>query len=184
MRRQVVALALALGLTTGCGIGTEEAPRALATDSDAYRLVAPDQRPAGVGTFRAGVYLVQNRRLVRVERQFPSTPEPQSVVETLALGPTEVEQGSGLTTALVLGAGTRVLSVRGSTAVVAVAQPSAEGRDEVLGYAQLVLTLVDLPGIDDVLFQRDGQPLHVPRADGSLSNGALTGEDYRALLPS
>ena len=59
--------------------------------------------------------------------------------------------------------------------------PDAARSDEVLGYAQIVLTLTG-QGATAVRFTRDGEQLDVPRADGSLTAQPLVRGDYTSLL--
>jgi spore germination protein GerM len=49
--------------------------------------------------------------------------------------------------------------------------------------AQVVCTLTAQPGIGQVAFTIGGQPASLPTGDGTLATGAVTREDYRALLP-
>jgi hypothetical protein len=56
--------------------------------------------------------------------------------------------------------------------------------DQALALAQVVCTLTSLPGVAQVLFTLDGEPVDIPRADGSLTNEPVSRLDYRVLLPT
>ncbi|MDH6463718.1 hypothetical protein M2302_003915 [Micromonospora sp. A200] len=72
----------------------------------------------------------------------------------------------------------------GSQAQVAVneAADDAGRSDEVLAYGQIVCTLTSRHEVTTVAFLRDGAPLGVPRADGSLAVQPLTRADYAPLI--
>jgi hypothetical protein len=62
-------------------------------------------------------------------------------------------------------------------------RPAEAGRsDTALAFGQIVCTLATRPSAAAVGFTHSGQPLGVPRADGSLSPGLLTAADYATLL--
>lgn len=54
--------------------------------------------------------------------------------------------------------------------------------DEILAYGQIVCTLTGRFDVSAVSFTRDGKPLEVPRADGTLTSEPLRGSDYAGLL--
>ena len=54
--------------------------------------------------------------------------------------------------------------------------------EQQLALAQLVFTLTALPGIGQVVFERGGVPIDVPRSDGSLVSGVITREDFAGVL--
>ena len=118
-------------------------------------------------------------------RRSASTDSVRTALQLLLRGPSDVESAQGLSTALgpeaVLLADVEQV---GPTVTVPLADAAGGlGRsDEVLAYAQVVATLTALPGVASVRFVRDGAPLPVPRADGSLADGPLRRSDYSALL--
>lgn len=58
------------------------------------------------------------------------------------------------------------------------------GRNQLLAFAQLVCTLTAQPGIGSVAFTVDGQPIEVPRGDGSLTSGSVSRDAYASLITS
>ena len=179
-----LAVALAL-LAAGCGVSAESQPRALDPGSAPFRSIAQSPTAAPVGAGRALVYLVRGGAIVAVVRRVPEPPTPDAVLAALVVGPSGRESDAGLTTAVLSGT---TLDKQGTAARVAYVDVPASattesGRnDEVIAYAQIVVTLTALPAVTGVRFLRDGQSLDVPRADGSLVRIPLTRRDYTPLL--
>lgn len=182
MSRRQAVLVVALLLASACGLPSEETPRPI----EAQELGPTATGPAlPLGARSTTLYLVRDAALAPVTRRTASVGSPSTALQLLLRGPSPTESVQGLSSAV--GPETVVLDdvVRtGSTVVVPLAAtPDGLGRsDEVLAYAQVVATLTSLPGVAAVRFVRDGEALSVPRADGSLSDGALTRSDYAELL--
>ena len=101
----------------------------------------------------------------------------------LLAGPTDTERSGGLGSALP--GGNPIGEIRLSNGQAAVDITVAEGAvrsDEVLAVGQVVCTLDARPDVNAVIFISGGQPIEVPRADGSLSEGPLTTADYASLV--
>lgn len=178
-------MVLALLLAAGCGVSAESQPRSLDPGSAPFRGIGESATAAPVGAGRALVYLVRDGAIVAVVRRVPEPPTAEAVLAALVVGPSERESDAGLTTAVL--SGTTLDRQEPSARVAYVDVPETDetesGRsDEVLAYAQIVVTLTSLPSVTGVRFLRDGQPLDVPRADGSLARAPLTRRDYTALL--
>lgn len=176
---------LAVVLLAGCGVQTEQAARPLA--DRASPSADPSGSPALVpGSRPTTLYLVRDAVLAPVIRRTSAAGSPSAALQLLLRGPSRLEARQGLTTAL--GPDAVLLEqvqVRGTEVVVPLRELPAEGlvrSDEVLAYAQVVTTLTALRGVSTVVFTRDGMPLDVPRADGSIAPGPLTRRDYAALL--
>lgn len=182
-RDSALAISLALALC-GCGIAGESKPRLLDPNAALYRELAASPSAAPTGPARVRVYLVRDNSLVAVVRSVPSLADLSAVAQALLVGATKSESDAGLTSA----APRQVNSVTlgpGGVAVVdlPVAATGDQARsDETLGFAQLVLTLDDLPTVQAVRFTKDGSPLAVPRGDGSITDVPLTRRDYLDLL--
>jgi spore germination protein GerM len=182
--RPGLSVALAL-LAAGCGVRAESQPRTLDPGTAPFRSIGQSPTAAPVGTGRALVYLVRGGVVVAVVRRVPQPPTPDAVLTALVVGPSGRESDAGLTTAVLSGT---TLDKQGTAAGIAYVDVPASsttesGRnDEVLAYAQVVVTLTALPAVTGVRFLRDGQPLEVPRADGSLARVPLTRRDYTTLL--
>jgi spore germination protein GerM len=184
--RSPAGLALALAvLAAGCGVRAESQPRTLDPGSVPFRSIGQSPTAAPVGAGRALVYLVRDGAIVAVVRRFPEPPTPEAVLAALVVGPSGRESDAGLTTAVLPGTTFDKQGIAAGVAYVDVPASSTteSGRnDEVLAHAQVVVTLTALPAVTGVRFLRDGQPLDVPRADGSLARVPLTRRDYTALL--
>jgi hypothetical protein len=136
------------------------------------------------GSVRERLFLVRDGALVPVVRHVPTQPTAEALVTDLLAAPDDAERAAGLTTALLGAPPVTAVHVVNGLAQVELAQP-AEGatrNDDQLAYAQIVSTLTARPDITGVVFVRDGQPLGVPRGDGSRSTGPLTAADYANLI--
>lgn len=180
--RRIVGAAV-LVLLAGCGVTPERDARALDPNAGPYRIVTQDRVLPPAGSHRISIFLVRNGALVLIPRRIPEQPTPAAVLTALSAGPSESEKSDGLTTGLPPGTDATVRLIDGGTVTVALPQPAeANSRsDAVLAFGQIVLSLTSLPTVTGVLFEQDGQPLQVPRADGSLSTAALRRVDYAAL---
>lgn len=181
MRRLfLIALTTTL-MAAACGVPVDDQPRNLErSQPSGSNTPAPDR----YGTAIERLYLVREGELARAVRRVPSLPTPQQMLTDLLAGPTRAEQQDGLTSALTTTQITGI-TVTQRRATVAVAQPPDHGArtDEMLAYGQIVCTLTSQGAeVGTVSFTRDGNPLGVPRGDGSLSTAPLTIADYATLL--
>jgi hypothetical protein len=76
------------------------------------------------------------------------------------------------------------VDVRGGVATVSLTEAFADlpAQEQRLAVAQVVLTFTERPGIGQVLFTVAGQPVDVPRADGSLARTTVSADDYSSLV--
>jgi len=180
--RRLLVLLLALALT-GCGVPRDSQPRDI-DDPQAQGSSGPLAADAGTAIVR--LYLVRDGMLVRVIRRVPTVQTPSGQLQQLLKGPTASESADGLTSALstmeVIG-----MTIMNRRATVNIAESADQGArsDEVLAYGQIVCTLTSQGAdVGTVSFVRGGEPLAVPRADGSLVDNSLTIADYAGLLES
>ncbi|MEO3926636.1 GerMN domain-containing protein [Micromonosporaceae bacterium B7E4] len=145
-------------------------------------MTAPTASPTGAVGER--LYYVRDERLVVVTRQVPTPSAPAALLEALLAGPSEQERDAGLSTALTGVDPMTTVRVTGDGATIDVGDRLAEaGRtDEILAFGQIVCTIAGHPSVNHVTFRHDGEPLGIPRADGSLSQAPLTCPDYGTLL--
>jgi hypothetical protein len=173
--------ALLLGLLAGCGVGAQsrEEPVSLA-DS----LPAPPRPSVGAGGEQVVVYFVDGVRLEPAPRAVPAR-QPQPALDQLLAGPTRAEVLSGMRTALSPqhlteptgpdGRGTLSVTVtRGFTSI--------GGGNQLLAVAQVVWTLTQFPGIDEVCFVLDGGQVAVPTDEG-LTDQPVDRADYTSVVP-
>lgn len=180
-----LAVAMLLVLLAGCGVPTDDQPRAVEAPYGPFPTPSTAvSDPAG--RFTEALYFVRDDRLVLVRRRLDVLPTVDQHLEHLLAGPNEAERAEGLATALfgaVTVAGIRLTETRAEVDVPSVAEGAGRS-DEVFAFGQIVCTLTARPEVDSVSFLRDGAPLGVPRADGSLSSGPLTAADYVELSDS
>lgn len=107
----------------------------------------------------------------------------ENVLDQLADGPSEVDLGAGLGTALPPEGWLELVAIADRTAHLRVSNddPVATNR-VVLATAQTVLSLTSIPGVDRVKVEDDAEPLQVPRSSGELADEPLRYDDYRSLL--
>ncbi|TDC76348.1 hypothetical protein E1193_24065 [Micromonospora sp. KC606] len=181
-RRLVVCVLLGALALAGCGVPAEDEPRAIRTPVG-VGMPPPTTVGPESGRVTQPLCLARDGRLVRVVRQVDVAGDVELHLRRLLAGPSPAEQARGLGSALpgaVDITGGRLVDGR---AEVGVAPPDDEsGRtDEVLAYGQIVCTLDARDDVNGVSFVREGRPLAVPRADGSLFPGPLTAADYAAV---
>jgi len=183
-RHRALAAVLACLLVTGCGVPADDVPHDLDRPQSANRASAPAADPLGPATER--LFLVHDGKLVRTLRRVPAPRTPSQMVHDLLAGPTEAEQQDGLTSALsTMNVGAVTLEQRRAAVEVGAASEQGGRSDEVLAYGQIVSTLTSQGAdVGTVSFTRGGQPLAVPRGDGSLSTAPLTVADYAQLIES
>jgi hypothetical protein len=188
-----------------CGTSAEDNPRLVAEDELEFELglpatteattttatSPPTTRPPGTlpepATQPVTIYFVdEDDLLVPTQRELRAPPDNTSVLSALLNGPDRDEGRRGLRSTLPAGAVTRVNVDRGVAEVELAPGLFDEilPRDQVLAFAQLVLTLTAQPGIGQVEFRSDGEDISGQRGDGSLARPGtpLTREDYLELL--
>jgi spore germination protein GerM len=188
-----VTLALALALV-GCGVPTDDSPRALPDDIVPAELVAANpvttttSVPLG-STARVRVFFVggvDTERLVPVDRTVQAPADVERVLAQLALGPNREETSRGLRSAILPGTVINSVLVESNIAIVDLAKGhsvSRPGTDFILALAQMVYTATELPGVGGVRFTLDGQRANVPNATGVETAGAVGRGSYAAYAP-
>lgn len=183
-RRLIPPLILTVGLLAGCGVPVDDAPRTVQVPPGPFPTPVIGSAPAPAGRVDEPLCFVRDDQLDCVVRRVDALPDVDVHLQHLLAGPAGTEREIGLTSALpgtVTVAGVRLT---GTLAEVDVREAGDEtGRsDEVLAFGQIVCTLAGRGDVDSVSFRRDGQPLDVPRADGSLSRQPLSAADYLSLV--
>ncbi|WCN79458.1 GerMN domain-containing protein [Micromonospora sp. LH3U1] len=181
--RHLLAVALT-ALLTGCGVPTDAAPRTVQPPRGPFQSSAPADTRAPAGPAVETVCLVRDNRIISVVRRVNRPPTVEDQLRHLLAGPSSAERDGDLTSALPGAVDAAGATVTGTQARVAVDAPvdDAGRSDEILAFGQIVCTLTSRDDITTVVFLRDGKPLGVPRADGSLSEQPLTRADYATLI--
>ncbi len=186
----VVPIALAGSLLVGCGIAPEDGARTLDPETVPFGLLEPETAPPSpppVGDQEGTaveVFFVSDVALASVARRVPDAGELEVFVDLLVEGPAASESALGLRTALSDNQVDEVVTSRG-TASVDLTETFSElaQEDQAAAIAQLVFTLTSRPGIGRVGFTLEGEPIEVPRGDGSLTADALSRDDFPDRSP-
>lgn len=190
MKRTLTLMLLAL-LLAACGVPTgneaemvEDVPFGLLDPqaSEPADTAAPAEGPS------VQIYLVDpaTLRLAAVERRLGEGEASLSDVMGILLnGPTRAELRQGLITALVDEDAVAATELVGGVASVDLTQQFTllDGPTQRIAIAQVVLTLTGRPGVGRVSFTLVGQPIDIPRGDGTLAQGSVSRDNYRELLP-
>lgn len=187
--------AVVLFLLGGCGLPSGSSPVQVPKNEVPYGLLEPaTQSPTptltpGVPLSAATIFLADGlQRLVPVDVQLPTATLPllvQSVLNRLAVGPSERERATGLVTDLAPGT---TLVLRGMSAGTATIELQQAGQDpptgkQVVAVGQIVLTATSVVGVDRVQFVKEGTLIQVPVPPaGNLTLEPLLDSTYSALL--
>lgn len=183
----VTALAVALA---ACGVPAEDSATLAQPGDVPFDLLGPPAETTSSTspaerTDVVDVYLAQNERLAAVKRKVPFPAVPESILEVLVDGPTEVEVARGYSTALF---GEDVIFVRsvgvsGGVATIDLGPSFNDVTNKILALGQIVFTLTGLPGIGLVRFTRDQAPTAVPRSNGEVTTDSVSKDDYSLVAP-
>lgn len=184
-RRRLRALLLVLCTLSASACGIDAQPSPTVIESAA---LPPEQAPAEAEEEDAPdatvVYLVNGERLQPVNRSHRTS--VAAAVEALLEGPRDTELTLGLRSAIP--AGTELLgsSIVGDEIRLDLSEDftSIVGEEYLLALGQLVFTATATGLVERVSISIEGTPVPVSRADGQLSTGAVTQEDYAALAPA
>lgn len=182
MRRIGLLAAAIVVLLGGCGVGAQDEPHGV--DLPRHPLTAPSAgATVPVGEVAQVLCLVRDGKLAQTVRRTPTYPGVQAELDSLVAGPTPAERAAGLGSAV---SGVALIGRLLPGAEVGVEVPDVEEgsarNDEILAYGQIVCTLTARADVSAVVFTRGGQPLEVPRSDGTLTSGPLRSSDYADLL--
>lgn len=185
--RGAVLAAVALA-AAGCGVTAEDG--ATLADAEDVPFGLLDPAPAvespleGATGTAVPVFLVRpdGPQLVGVARLAPSG-ALSSRLDVLAEGPTAAEEASGLRSALPGPEAVTSVELSGGVAGVDLSRDFTElsGSDQLLAIAQMVFTLTERTDVARVGFTLDGEPVQVPRGDGSLTSDPVARADYADL---
>jgi hypothetical protein len=193
MRRLVSCLvsclvAPAMLILAACGLPADDGPRVIGPERLPPALVEPLDATTSTGAPAApetpvSVWMVREDGLISVRRFVPEPLEREAVVAALLAG-TTADDPPGVRSAWTDPDQVGEVTVAAGTASVELTDRFADvpASDQLFAVAQMVFTLTGLPGIGQVQFVRDGEPVSLPAADGSTSLGPVSSDDYRALV--
>ena len=188
------ALAVVTLGVVGCGIPTDDNPRAISRENVPDD-VADDTTEAtpSQSTVVAPIYLVQSPddpRLVSVERRVPADspaagPDPAAVLETLLTATANPQEQAGGITNLIP-QDTRLASqpelARGTLVVDLTSEIFAvQGENQRAAFGQIVCTANQLDGVHFVRFLVQGESTEVQADSGATSGPVTCADDYERL---
>ncbi|MCM4085048.1 GerMN domain-containing protein [Paractinoplanes hotanensis] len=187
MNRRLAALATTALLLAGCGVPAEQTPRELPPSrglSEPSEPAGPAEPQRSEGTVAQPIYFVRNDKLVAVIRRIHTPATVDDLRQALHAGPTDAEEDADITSVLTGTLTITGIRISGTRATVEVIDNLTDinRTDKILAFGQIVCTLTSRPKVTTVTFLRNGQPLDIPRGDGSLSGQPATAEHYRALI--
>jgi spore germination protein GerM len=195
MRRAVLLLAL-VGLAA-CGIPLDDETQSIADDAVPFELLdeaatTTTSTTAPPGSTTAApetvhLYLVRNDRIERRTRSVPAPTGIEERLEMLADVVLAADTEAGYRSAVPPGAFTaNQPAPRGGVATVDVSAEftAVPTKEQVLAFAQITYTLTDLPGIGQVIFTQNGEPINAVDDEGVSVSGPVTEDTYRDLFAS
>lgn len=184
----LASVVVAASVAGACGVPTDGSPREISADELPPGLVeAPSTTATSTPKGDAEVvqlYYVLEDELAPAFGDVTRPARVDAVLRALLDGPAEEFADEGYRSALPQGE-ELVLSaeLRAGVSRVELMPTFREipAADQVLAVGQIVLTLTARPGVGQVRFVLDGQPIAVPRADGSVTTQTVSRDDYTAL---
>ncbi len=132
------------------------------------------------------LYFVDGSQLVAVDTPVPAPARLRAQLDALGTGPPEDAFETGIRTAVPPDLVHGLRLVPGGVTVDLNSEPfsQVDSQDQRTVVAQIVLTLTARPGIEEVHFTMDGEPMRVYQREGVLSEPGepVTREDYEELL--
>lgn len=187
-RRWGSALIVVVGLfgSGACAVPLEDDAHVIPGEEFPYDLDATPGTDASVeatGSGSATVFLLRDDELVEVPRAVADPADLTGLLTELTSSLTPAETAQGLRRAL---NDTSLLGGVDRTGRVATVElhPGFDllvPHEQQLALAQIVYTLTERDEVDRVQFSREGEPLTIPTATGSLVNGPVSRYDYRSL---
>ena len=187
--RRLAPVFLAL-LLTACGVPQDQEPRALSKDGVPFGLLSTSTTQTTVvvdePSALAVVYFVRDDRLIPVQRQVRAPASSGRLLDALLEGPSEAESEAGFRTAISSEARVRDVTTSAGVVTIELTDEFVEvaGQDQILALAQIVFTATETDATGAVRFRLAGEPVEVPRGDGTLTSAPLTRADYAALAPA
>ena len=179
--RRVLLVAVCL-VVAGCGVPSQSSPHVI-RDAALPRDTATT-RPTIAAVVDARVFFVRGTRPVPVTRRAAGS-GLDDVLDALLAGPTDAEVAGGLRTTLPADASVPVVGVTAdgvATLEIGALLDGVTGQEQILAFAQLVLTATDAGQVASVIFERAGHHVEAPTVDGTLVSRPLTSGDYASLL--
>lgn len=182
--RPVLGVVAALALAgAACGVQGQDKPVGIDRSRVPFELAGTTPTTEPPGRTPVAVYFLRGDQLAKYQGATSGPPTALGVVEALIAGPDAAGRAAGLSSAFPQGTVVRSVGVTNGVAAVDLETSLADAprRDQVSALAQLVFSLTELSGVDQVRLLLDGEPVEVLRADGTVTRQALDREDFREL---
>jgi spore germination protein GerM len=129
------------------------------------------------------VFLNENGKLYRATRKVKPPVNFDELLRELKDGPTRAELAGGVRSAVPDDDTFESATFSGGTAIVDLAKPfnARSSNDQLLALAQIVYTMTARPGVGQVQFTLQGSSIDTPRADGTVTTGPVSRNDYLPL---
>ena len=189
---------LVAAIAGGCGLSTNDKPETIKDNVPPDLLdteTATPDTPIG-STESVKVWFLRtdrlgDTRLVERERLVPRPATQVSVLESLIQDPpTDVERTGGISTAIpedvTLAGQPRLRSSEGDGVLTVALSDDfydLQGETARNAFAQIVFTATELPGVDKVQFERDGEVFNAVDGDGQSRRDPLSRDSYDKLRP-
>jgi hypothetical protein len=190
-----VAGAAAALMMTSCGLPGGGSVRTIDDASVPYRLLESDPpspgplQPEGDPGPVPVVFWVTGDHRVVPEATGASCDAPVEVLvdrllNTLASGPSEGARADGRSSAVPADVGLEAVGIVAGTVEVDIELDTSISAEQLpVAVGQLVLTVLSAPTVQSVVVVSGGEPIQVPLPGGALTDGPVTAEDYKDLLP-
>ena len=189
-----LALVALLVLLAGCGVSADREPRAIDPGDLPADLLDPTPSSSTTlagSTTAVTVYLLSRTgdetRLVAVRRKVEDANSAGDRISALLAPVSKEEQGDGLMSSIpsdtVLLDTDQIEANHELVVDLSGALFDVQGKELANAFAQIVWTVSEMAGIDQVRFRVDGEEYRAPNAEGIEQQGAVTKADYRSLAP-
>jgi hypothetical protein len=190
-RPKWISAALGAGLVllvAACGVPTHDSAHKVDAKDVPFELLDERAGPPARGAFgdaEKPIYFARDRRLVATTRKLPPDASLSRILDALGRGPNRNEVDAGLRSTLPDESRFPDVEIARGTATVDLGRrfTALSGEDQVIALAQLVYTITGQPGVGLVRFTLDGRPTEVPRANGELTSGPVSRDDFAAVAP-
>jgi spore germination protein GerM len=190
-RLQLVTVVAALLLAGACSTPVDSGPQALRAASIPADLRAETTSttvttvPTGESEEVTVYFIGADNRLVPVKRRVSPPVTVPKVLQQLFAGPTTAEGVAGLRSAISFDTTVLGAPIEARIATVNVSKNFAVGAlpEQIIAFAQVVFTAVDVEGVTGVLFAFNGHRQEVFQGDGSSQSAPLSRGAYPQVTP-
>jgi hypothetical protein len=184
-RVPLVLVAAAIAVAIGVSISTSTQSASSSTPPrDPDRVSSVGLAASGDQPWSVTMYWLLGSSLIPTRQAFYGPVDATPVITTLEDGPAQALYVPGLGSAIAAGRVVRSVATAGDRVIVNLdpAYQSGMGGQQLLGLAELALTVTSMPGIRDVEFDIDGRNVAVPTSSQAAVTRPVDKADYVNLL--